>query len=40
MVFVRTLTISHPSAAAANPPTASSQKWLAVAMITATTSAT
>jgi hypothetical protein len=34
------MTMSQPSAAAAAPPTASSQKWLAVATMTATTSAT
>ena len=40
MGFVRTLTANAPNAAAASPPTASNQKWLAVATITAMTSAT
>jgi hypothetical protein len=40
MDSVRPLTVSHPSAAATAPPTASSQKWFAVATMTATTRAT
>jgi hypothetical protein len=40
MDSVRALTVSHPTAAASAPPTASSQKWLAVATMTVTTSAT
>ena len=40
MDSVRALTVSHPTAAASAPPTASSQKWFAVATMTATTRAT
>jgi len=40
MAAVSPLTVSHPSAAAAAPPTASNQKWFAVPMITAVTSST
>ena len=40
MDFVRSLTISQPKQAAAAPPSASSQKWFAVATMTATTRAT
>ena len=40
MGFVSPLTVSQPKPVAIAPPTASSQKWLAVPMITATTSAT
>jgi len=34
------LTVKHPNPAAIAPPTASSQKWFAVPMTIATTSAT
>ena len=40
MESVRTLTVNQPASAAAAPPTASSQKWFAVATMTATTRAT